>query len=104
MWRARHHKRIASCFEREIIVTQDSIENTTIDAYFSKYKLDEVDEYNHGGTNSNYEKSKQLMIESHVITIIITNPDATDFDTNEPINQIYKHVAESIKKTNQSTN
>ena len=69
------------------------IENKRIDAYFSKYKLGiEVDEYNHEGRNSNYEKSRQLMIESHGITIIRTNPDAANFDMNKLINQIYKHI------------
>ena len=38
------------------------------------------------------------MIESHGITIIRTNPDAADFDINRLINQICKHIAESIKK------
>ena len=44
------------------------------------------------------KKCGQLMIESHGITIIKTNPDAADFDINRLINQIYKHIAESIKK------
>ena len=44
-------------FKREIILTQYYIKNKRIDAYFSKYKLGiEVDEYNHEGRNSNYEK------------------------------------------------
>ena len=56
--------------EGEIILTQYCIENKRIDAYFSKYKLGiEIDEYNHESRNSNYEKSRQLMIESHGITI-----------------------------------
>ena len=38
------------------------------------------------------------MIKSHGITSIRTNPDAADFDMNRLINQIYKHIAESIKK------
>ena len=80
-------------FEGEIILTQYCIENKRLDAYFSKYKLGiEVDEYNHEGINSNYEQSKQLMIESHGITIIKANSDA------RLINQIYKHIIESIKK------
>ena len=86
-------------FEGEIILTQYCIENKRIDAYFSKYKLGiEVDEYNHEGRNSNYEKSRQLMIESHGITIIRTNPDAADFDMNRLINQIYTYIFESTKK------
>ena len=86
-------------FEREIILTQYCIENKRIDAYFSKYKLGiEVDEYNHEDRNSNYEKSRQLMIESHGITIIRTNPDDADFDINRLINQIHKHIIELTKK------
>ena len=34
------------------------------------------------------------MIESHGITIIRTNPDATDFNMNKLINQIYKHISQ----------
>ena len=92
-------------FEGEIILTQYCIENKRLDAYFSKYKLGiEVDEYNHEGRNSNYEKSRQLMIESHEITIIRTNPDAADFDMNRLINQIYTHIIKSTKnQTNVST-
>ena len=72
------------------------IENKRIDAYFSKYKLGiEVDEYNHEGRNSNYEKSRQLMIENHRITIIRTNPDAADFAMNRLTNEIYKHITQS---------
>ena len=68
-------------FEGEIILTQYCIENKRLDAYFSNHKLGiEVDEYNHEGRNSNYEKSRQLMIESHGITIVRTNPDTADFD------------------------
>ena len=47
--------------------------------------------------NSNYEKSRQLIIESHGITIIRTNPDAADFHINRLINQIYTHIIESTK-------
>ena len=87
-------------FEGEIILTQYCIENRRIDAYFSKYKFGiEVDEYNRDGRNFNYEKSRQLMIESHRITIIRTNPDAADFDMNRLINQIYTQIIKSTKKS-----
>ena len=86
-------------FEGEIILTQYCIENKRLDAYFSKYKfVTEVDEYNHEGRNSNYEKSKQLMIGSQGITIIKTNPDVADFDMNRLINQTYRHIIELTKK------
>ena len=57
----------------------------------------EIGEYNHEDKNFNYEKSRQLMIESHGITIITTNPDAADFDMNRLISRIYKHIIESTK-------
>ena len=64
-----------------------------------KWKLGiEVDEYNHEGRNSNYQKSRQLMIERHEIAIIRTNPHTADFDMNRLINQIYTHIIESTKK------
>ena len=86
-------------FKGEIILTQYCIQSKRIDAYFSEYKLGiEVDEYNHEGRNSKYEKSRQLMIESHGITIIRTNPDAANFDMNRLINQIYMYIIESTKK------
>ena len=37
------------------------------------------------------------MTEIYGITIIRTNPDAADFDIYRLINQICKHIAESIK-------
>ena len=85
-------------FEGGTILTQYCIENKRIDACFSEYKLGiEIDEYNHESRNFNYEKSRQLMIESHGITIIRTNPDAADFDMNNLINQIYKHISQTNK-------
>ena len=86
-------------FEGEITLTPYCTKNKRLDVYFSKYKLGiEIDEYNHEGRNSNYEESRQLMIETHGITVIRTNPDAADFDINRLINQIYTHIIESTKK------
>ena len=92
-------------FEGEIILTQYCIENKRLDAYFSNHKLQiEVDEYNHEGRNSNYEKSRQIIIENHGIAIIRTNPDTADFDINRLISQIYTHIIESTKKQTKSIN
>ena len=88
MWRTEYHKYIAGC-----------IENKRIDAYFPKYKLAiEVDEYDHEYRNSNYEKNRRLMIESHGIIIIRSNSDAVDFDINRLITQIHTDIIESNKK------
>ena len=86
-------------FEGETILTQYCIKKKRLVTYFPKYKLGiEVDEYNHEGRNSNYEKSRQLMIESHGITIIRTNPDGADFDLKRLINQMYTDIIKSTKK------
>ena len=87
-------------FEGEITLTQHCIKSKRIDAYFSKCKLGiEVDEYNHEGRNFEYEQSRQSMIESYGITIIRTNLDATDFDINRLIHQIYRQIIKSPKKS-----
>ena len=87
-------------FEEEIILTQNCIKNKRIDAYFSKYNLGiEVHEYNPAGKNFEYEKSRQLMIESCGITITRTNPDSPDFDMDRLINQIHTHINKSTKKS-----
>ena len=86
-------------FEGEIIFNQYCVENKRLDAYFLNHKLViEVHEYNHEGRNSNNEKGRQLMMESHEVTIIRTNPGAADFDINRLINQIYTHIIESTKR------
>ena len=91
-------------FEGDIILTQHCIKNNKRDAYFSKYKFGiEFDEYNHQGRNFEHEQRRQLMRESHGITIIRTNPDAADFDMNRLINQIYKRIIKSIKKQTKYT-
>ena len=73
MWLTGYHKRIATAFEGEIIHTQWCIKNERLDAYFPKYKLRiEVDEYNHKHRDSDHEQNRQIMIESHGITIIRT--------------------------------
>ena len=85
-------------FEGEIIFSQYCIGNKRLDAYFSNHKLEiEVDKYNREGRNSNCGKSRQSMIESQGITIIRTNPDASDFEIRL-INQMYTHIIESTKK------
>ena len=60
-------------------------------------------EYDHPYRDSNYEQSRQLMIEDHVLTVIRTNPEAPNL-INRLINQIYMHIIESTKKeTKKST-
>ena len=63
-------------FEGEIIHTQYCIDKKRLDIYFPKYKVGiEIDEYEHEHRDLEYEQVRQLMIESHGITVI---PDAAD--------------------------
>ena len=95
---------LQAAFEGEIIHTQYCIENKRLDAYLPKYKLGiEVDEYDHEYRDTEYERSRQLMMQGHGITVIRTNPEAPNA-INRLINQIYKHIIKSIKKqTKEST-
>ena len=91
-------------FEGEIILTQYYVKNKRSDAYLPKYKAGiEVHKYDHESRDRNYEESRQLMIESHGITIIRTNPVVPNA-INRLINQIHKHFIKSTKKqTEKST-
>ena len=84
-------------FEGEIIHTQYCIENKRFDDYLPKYKRGiEVDEYHYPYRDAEYERSKQLMIESHELTVIRTNPEASNC-INRLLNQIYMHIIKSTK-------
>ena len=78
--------------------TQYCITQKRLDAYLPSYKVGiEIDEYYHEYRNTKYERSRQLMIEDHGITIIRTNPE-TPNDINRLINQIQMHIIKSTKK------
>ena len=92
-------------FEGETIITQYSIENKysiknkRLDAYIPEYKIRiEIDEYNHGYRNFNYEESRTKMIENHGITLIRPNPDDPNFDIKNLIVQIRICIKKAIKK------
>ena len=85
-------------FDGEIMHTQYCITQKRLDAYLPSYKVGiEIDEYYHEYRNTKYERSRQLMIEDHGITIIRTNPE-TPNDINRLINQIQMHIIKSTKK------
>ena len=88
-------------FEGETIITQHSIKNKRFDAYIPEYKIRiEIDEYNHGYRNFNYEESRTKMIENHGIILIRPNPDDPNFDIKNLIVQIRICIKKAIKKTN----
>ena len=81
--------------------TQYSVSGYRIDLYFHKYKLAiEVDELGHADRNINneIERQKALEIELNCVFIRI-NSDEKDFNIFKPINEIYRHIKKSSKKS-----
>ena len=71
------------------MITPYSIKTKKLDAYIPEYKIGiEIDGYNHGYWNFNYEESRTKMIETHEISLIRTNPDDPNFDIKNLIVQI----------------
>ena len=78
--------------------TQYCIAQKRLDAFLPRYKIGiKIDEYYHEYRNTKYERSRQLMVEDHEITVIRTNPEAPN-DINRLINQIHMHIIKSTKK------
>ena len=88
-------------FEGEDMQTQYSVLSYRIDPYFHKYKLAvEVDELGHAGRNINNETERQKALERHLNCVFIRiNPDEKDFNIFKPINEIYRHIKKSSKKS-----
>ena len=92
---------IKDAFEGEDMQTQYSVLGYRIDLYFHKYKLAiEVDELGHADRNINneIERQKALEIELNCVFIRI-NSDEKDFNIFKPINEIYRHIKKSSKKS-----
>ena len=91
--------------EGKIMHTQHCVQNKRLDLYFSEQKLGiEIDEYDHEGRNSEYEQSRQLMIEEKLGCVFIrTNPDAPDFDIYRLINQVHLHIKQSTVKSTRNS-
>ena len=88
-------------FEGEDMQTQYSVLSYRIDPYFHKYKLAvEVDELGHAGRNINNEIERQKALEKELNCVFIRiNPDEKDFNIFKPINEIYRHIKKSSKKS-----
>ena len=85
-------------FEGEVIFTEYCIGNKKLDACLPKYKVGiEINKHDHEGIDPKYERSGQLMIERHGITVIRTNPEAANC-INRPINQTCMLIIKCTKK------
>ena len=71
------------------------------DLYFHKHKLAiEVDELGHADRNINNEIERQKALEKELNCVFIRiNPDEKDFNILKAINEIYRHIKNSSKKS-----
>ena len=88
-------------FEGEDMQTQYSVLGYRTDLYFHKYKLEiEVDELGHADRNINNEIERQKALERELNCVFIRiNPDEKDFNILKVINEIYRHIKKSFKKS-----
>ena len=88
-------------FEGQDMQAQYSVLSYRTDPYFHKYKLAvEVDELGHADRNINNETERQKALERQLNCVFIRiNPDEKDFNIFKPINEIYRHIKKSSKKS-----
>ena len=93
--------RIMSSFEGKDMQTQYNVLGYRIDLYFHDYKLAiETDENGHSNRNIDYEIKRQKAIEQELDCNFIKNcPDKEDVDIFKAINEIFRIIKHSTKKT-----
>ena len=93
--------KIISSFEGENIQTQYNVLSYTIDFYFHDCKLAiEIDENGHNDRNIDYEIKRQKAIEQELgCKFIRIDPNQEYFDIFRAINEIFRHIKQSTKKT-----
>ena len=81
--------------------TQYNVLSYRIDLYFHDYKLAiEIDENEHSDRNIDYKIKSQKTIEPELSWKVISiDPDKDDFEIFRAINEIFRHIKQSIKKT-----
>ena len=81
--------------------TQCNVLSDRIDLYFYDHKLAiELDENGHSDRNIDYEIKQQKTIEQELgCKFIRTDPDKEDFDIFRTINEIFRSIKQSTKKT-----
>ena len=91
---------IMNAFEGEKMQTQYRVLGYKIDLYFHDYKLaTDIDEKGHKDRNIDQEIKRQKAIEKEIdCKFIRINPDEEDFNIFKAINEIHRHIKESIKK------
>ena len=90
-----------STFEAKNMQTQCNALSYSIDLYFHDYKLTiEFDENGHRDRNIECKIKRQKTINQELGCKFITNdPDKEEFDIFKTVNQIFRYVKQSAKKT-----
>ena len=81
--------------------TQYKVLSYRIDLYFNDYNLAiEIDENGHSCKSIDYEINRQKAIEQKIgCKFISIDPDNEDFDIFKAVNEIFRHIKQSTKKT-----
>ena len=90
-------KIIKDAFEGEDTRTEYNVLSFSVDLYLKEYKLDE---FNHNDRNIDYEIQRQKAIEKELgCKFIRINPGEDNFNEGKAINEIYRHIKKSTKKS-----
>ena len=93
--------KILNLFEGENMQTKYYILSYRIDKYFNDYKLAiEIDESGHSDRNFDWEIKRKKVIEQKLgCQFIRIDPDKEDFGIFKTVNEIFRHIKQSTKKT-----
>ena len=93
--------KVMSSFEGENMQIQYNALSYRIDLYFYDYKLViEIDENGQSKGNIKYEMKRQKAIEQELCCQFIRiDPDKEDFDIFRAIQETFRHIKQSTKKT-----
>ena len=94
-------KSVMGAFEGENMQTQYSVLGYGIDLYFHDYRLAiEIDKKGHKDRDTNDEIQRQkALVKELGCKFIRINPDKENFNTDKAKNEIFRHIKESIKKS-----
>ena len=92
---------IKNAFEEDNIQTNYRVLGCEVDIYIHDYKLAvEIDEYNHEDRDIGCEIKRQKALEKELgCKFIRANPDKENFNVFKAINEIFRNIKESNKKS-----
>ena len=96
---------IKNAFEGDNIQTNYRVLGCEIDIYFHDYKLAvEIDEYNHEDRDIGFGIKRQEALEKELgCKFIKINPDKENFNVFKAINEIFRNIKESNKKSTEQS-